>query len=90
MLARPLLSAHFYRRAPPLLFLRARAMSGRSYADAIARLNSLQSNVATLDALRASGGRMTEFAIPEMVEYLVRIGHEVRARSIVLEQTFDA
>jgi hypothetical protein len=49
----------------------------RTYAEAIERLNSLQSNAATLDALRASGGRMSEFAIPEMVEYLGRIGYQV-------------
>jgi hypothetical protein len=55
----------------------ARLMSGRSYADAIERLNSLQSNAATLDAVRASGGRLNEYAIPEMVEYLERIGYKV-------------
>ena len=55
-----------------------RNMSTRTYQDAIADLNSLQSNAATLEAVRASGGRLSEFAIPEMVEYLHRIGYEVR------------
>ncbi|PCH41239.1 FolC bifunctional protein [Wolfiporia cocos MD-104 SS10] len=50
-------------------------MSSRTYKDAIERLNSLQSNAATLEAVRASGGRLSEFAIPEMVEYLGRIGY---------------
>ncbi|EPQ59922.1 FolC bifunctional protein [Gloeophyllum trabeum ATCC 11539] len=50
-------------------------MSTRSYSDAVNNLNSLQSNAATLEALRASGGRMSEFAIPEMLEYLERIGY---------------
>lgn len=56
--------------------LARRAMSSaRSYADAVDHLNSLQSNAATLDAVRASGGRLSEFAIPEMLEYLGRIGY---------------
>lgn len=51
-------------------------MSTRSYTEAVDRLNSLQSNAATLEAVRASGGRLSEFAIPEMVEYLGRIGYQ--------------
>ncbi|KAI0660921.1 FolC bifunctional protein [Cubamyces menziesii] len=50
-------------------------MSTRTYRDAVDHLNSLQSNAATLEAVRASGGRLSEFAIPEMVEYLGRIGY---------------
>ena len=55
-----------------------RAMSGRSYKDAIDLLNTLQSNAATLEALRASGGLTNSLAIPEMIEYLGRIGYKVR------------
>lgn len=64
---------------PPPIRLAARAMSAapRSYADAVDHLNSLQSNAATLDAVRASGGRLSDFAIPEMLEYLNRIGYSV-------------
>ncbi|KAL1747664.1 Mur ligase [Schizophyllum fasciatum] len=51
-------------------------MSTRSYRDAVECLNSLQSNAAALEAVRASGGRLSEFAIPEMVEYLERIGYK--------------
>lgn len=53
-------------------------MSTRTYKDAVELLNSLQSNAATLEALRASGGRLSAFAIPEMLEYLGRIGYSVR------------
>ncbi|KAI0750871.1 FolC bifunctional protein [Daedaleopsis nitida] len=52
-----------------------KAMSTRTYRDAVEHLNSLQSNAATLEAVRASGGRLSQFAIPEMVEYLGRIGY---------------
>ena len=52
-------------------------MSTRSYSEAVDALNSLQSNAATLEALRASGGRASDFAIPEMLEYLHRIGYSV-------------
>jgi hypothetical protein len=54
----------------------SKEMSTRSYQDAIDHLNSLQSNAETLNAIRASGGR-SEFAIPEMLEYLERIGYIV-------------
>jgi hypothetical protein len=47
--------------------------------DAINKLNSLQSNFATLEASRASGGRMVQFAKHEMVEYLGRIGYKVHS-----------
>jgi len=52
-------------------------MSTRSYSEAVDALNSLQSNAATLGALRASGGKMSDVAIPEMLEYLHRIGYSV-------------
>ncbi|EJD53691.1 tetrahydrofolylpolyglutamate synthase [Auricularia subglabra TFB-10046 SS5] len=51
-------------------------MATRTYADAIEKLNTLQSNAATLEALRNSKGRLSEYAIPEMIEYLNRIGYE--------------
>ncbi|KAG8903833.1 Folylpolyglutamate synthetase, partial [Tulasnella sp. 403] len=51
-------------------------MSTRSYGDAIDALNSLQSNAAALEASRASGGRLALNAIPEMIDYLSRIGHK--------------
>jgi hypothetical protein len=59
-----------------------RKMSNRSYKDAIDLLNTLQSNAATLGAIKASGGRTNHLAIPEMIEYLERIGYKVRFLSI--------
>ncbi|KAJ2920152.1 hypothetical protein MD484_g370, partial [Candolleomyces efflorescens] len=50
-------------------------MSTHTYQEAVEKLNSLQSNAATLEAVRASGGRLSQFAIPEMLEYLERIGY---------------
>jgi hypothetical protein len=62
----------------PISLIQRRAMSGRSYKDAIDLLNTLQSNAATLDAVKASSGRTNALAIPEMIEYLERIGYKVR------------
>lgn len=58
-----------YRKTP----LPGRKMSTRTYNDAIECLNSLQSNKATLDAVKATGGRLNDLAIPEMAEYWERI-----------------
>jgi len=55
-------------------------MFSRSYKDAIEHLNTLQSNAAALEAARASGGKYTALAIPEMLENLERIGYSVRFR----------
>ncbi len=49
----------------------------RSYGDAVEQLNSLQTNAATLEVVRASGGKSSDLAIPEMLEYLGRIGYAV-------------
>lgn len=48
--------------------------SGGNYSEAIAALNTLQSNAAIIEAIRKSGGKLNDFAIPEMIEYLERIG----------------
>ncbi|KAJ7178996.1 Mur ligase [Mycena filopes] len=53
----------------------ARSMSTRTYRDAVNSLNSLQTNAAALELVRASGGRSSAFAIPEMIEYLGIIGY---------------
>ena len=73
-----------HRTANPILItlVKRRAMSNRSYKDAIDLLNTLQSNAATLDAIKASGGQTKDLAIPEMIEYLERIGYKVRCLSI--------
>ena len=46
--------------------------------DAVTALNTLQSNYAIVDAIRKSGGRMNEQAIPEMIEWLRKLGYQVR------------
>ncbi|KAJ7129519.1 FolC bifunctional protein [Mycena epipterygia] len=51
-------------------------MSTRTYRDAVDSLNSLQTNAAALELVRASGGRSSAFAIPEMIEYLGIIGYK--------------
>ena len=58
------------------LFL-SRPMSTRTYSEAIDALNSLLSNAATLEAMRVAGGTARALAIPEMIEYLHRIGYSV-------------
>ena len=45
--------------------------------DAVAALNTLQSNFAIVDAIRKSGRSLNQNAIPEMVEWCRRIGYEV-------------
>ncbi|KAL6716733.1 hypothetical protein ACLMJK_006301 [Lecanora helva] len=44
--------------------------------DAVAALNSLQSNFSVVDAIRKSGKGMNKDAIPEMIEWCRRIGYE--------------
>lgn len=63
--------------------------SRTSPQEAIVKLNTLQSNAATLEAMRASGaGPKADYAILEMVEYIKRIGYTVRALSTLLS-AFD-
>lgn len=68
-------SRHLSVHIPSLSAVLRRTMATRTYRDAVDHLNSLQSNAATLEAVRASGGRLSQFAIPEMLEYLARIGY---------------
>lgn len=48
-----------------------------SCQDAVAALNTLQSNFAVVDAIRKSGKSMNQQAIPEMIEWTQRIGYQV-------------
>lgn len=50
----------------------------RTYRDAIDALNSLQTNAAILEAVRAAGSKLNPNAIPEMIDYLRRVGLKVR------------
>ncbi len=45
--------------------------------DAVAALNTLQSNFAVIDAIRKSGRGMNKNAIPEMIDWCRRAGHDV-------------
>ncbi|KAL9046566.1 MAG: hypothetical protein Q9214_000629 [Letrouitia sp. 1 TL-2023] len=49
---------------------------GRTYGDAVAALNTLQTNSSIIDAIRRSGKSKNEQAIPEMIEWCRKIGHE--------------
>ncbi|CUS20407.1 LAQU0S01e05908g1_1 [Lachancea quebecensis] len=55
--------------------LRMSTRPARSYSDAIAALNSLQSNYANIMAIRASGDRKNKMNIWEMQEWSRRIGY---------------
>lgn len=48
----------------------------RSYSDAIASLNTLQSNAAVIEQIRLSGGKLNELAMPEFIEYLSLLGYK--------------
>ena len=62
-----------FRPLSPLALL-SRRMSGTSYQDAVNSLNTLQSNAATLAAIRATGILLNENAITEMNEFVTRLG----------------
>jgi folylpolyglutamate synthase len=69
--------SHFYGRrmsTAPIL----------TYRDAIDALNSLQTNAAVLEAVRAAGAKLNPNAITEMIDYLRRVGLEVRHMSTLL------
>lgn len=48
----------------------------RTYKDAIQALNTLQSNFATIDAVRKSGINRNSMLMPEMIEWVRRIGYK--------------
>lgn len=63
-------------RYPSKAYTRPRSlMSSRDYKTAVQCLNSQQSNAAVLSAIRDSGGAVNKISLPEVVEYLLRIGH---------------
>ena len=65
----------FFSPTFPSLLRPMSTRAARSYSDAIDALNSLQTSATYTTG--ASGGRAYDFAIPEMLEYLRRIGHSV-------------
>lgn len=56
----------------------------RTYAQAIDCLNGLQSNAATIEATRRSGGKGGDIQLAEQVEYMRRVGYEVSRTLAVL------
>ncbi|KAL8980531.1 MAG: hypothetical protein Q9177_005854 [Variospora cf. flavescens] len=48
----------------------------RTYSDAVAALNTLQSNSTTIDNIRKAGKNPNLQAIPEMIEWCHRTGYE--------------
>ena len=51
--------------------------------DAVAALNTLQSNHSIVDAIRKSGRGMNKQAIPEMIDWCQRAGYEVGLFALV-------
>lgn len=51
--------------------------TGLALQDAIAALNSLQTNFAIINAMRQSGRVLNEQSIPETIEWCRKIGHKV-------------
>lgn len=49
----------------------------RDYNAAVAALNTLQSNFSAVEAIRKAGPGWNKRAIPEMIEWVHRIGYEV-------------
>ncbi|KAJ2559353.1 Folylpolyglutamate synthetase [Coemansia sp. RSA 1933] len=48
-----------------------------SYESAVRDLNNLQTNYQIMEQIRASGGRLNEYSIPEFEAYLEKVGHNV-------------
>jgi len=83
MLTRLLAFKHPKPTRTPLSLLHAMsttALGARTYAGAIDALNSLQSNAATINAIRASGNKQDSVQNDHSIEYLRRIGYQVRTR----------
>ncbi|KAI5291903.1 Folylpolyglutamate synthetase [Ascosphaera acerosa] len=52
-----------------------RMAQARTYADAVAALNTLQSNYATIEAIRKSGKTNDDAALTQMVEWAAKLGY---------------
>lgn len=52
------------------------AKMSRTYSDAVAALNTLQTNSAVIDSIRKAGKSLNTQAIPEMIEWCRRAGYE--------------
>lgn len=52
--------------------------SGRDYNAAVAALNGLQSNFSAVEAIRKLGPGSNKRSLPDMINWVRRIGYEVR------------
>lgn len=52
--------------------------SGRDYDAAVAALNGLQSNFSAVEAIRKLGPGSNKRSLPDMINWVRRIGYEVR------------
>jgi folylpolyglutamate synthase len=52
--------------------------TGQSYSAAIGLLNSLQTNAAALEVLKAKGPLLNRSSLPEMRDYLTRLGYSTK------------
>ncbi|KAJ2402495.1 Folylpolyglutamate synthetase [Coemansia sp. RSA 2559] len=48
-----------------------------TYESAVRDLNGLQTNYQIMEQIRASGGRLNEYSIPEFEAFLEKVGHQV-------------
>lgn len=60
--------------------------SGRDYNAAVAALNGLQSNFSAVEAIRKLGPGSNKRSLPDMINWVRRIGYEVGAVCINLQR----
>lgn len=82
----PFLSTVVHTQRFSLFTRRMSTAPARTYKDAIEALNTLQTNAAVLEAVRAAGVKLNPNAILEMIDYLRRVGLEVPFPSILLSR----
>ena len=59
--------------------------AGQDYAAAVQALNSLQSNFSAVEAIRKQGPGWNQRALPEMRDWVRRIGYEVGVGDCVVD-----
>lgn len=74
-------------RFAPLRVQWPNIIADKSFQDAITALNSLQSNFATIEKIRQSKEEKSRQSIPEMIEWLRRIGYQVCNLSLSMDES---
>lgn len=67
-----------------MLTHKRRYSSGRDYNAAVTALNGLQSNFSAVEAIRKLGPGANKRSLPDMINWVRRIGYEVRAVRMVV------